>query len=208
MGYNRIYVHVGRELAYDKWWEGFQAGRVFVTNGPLLRVKAAGQLPGHVFTTNEGKEISIAVEAACTSRDAVRFVEIVVNGNVERRVAFDEVSRTGKLGELKFKKSGWFLVRAVADNPRTFRFASTGPFYVEVGAGNRRISKSSAQFNIVAAYDAEQVGDLHFLVMEFVEGTNLARMVEEKGPLPVGLACDYCRQAALGLQHAHEQGMV
>ena len=62
--------------------------------------------------------------------------------------------------------------------------------------------------NIVTAYDAEQAGDLHFLVMEFIEGKSLARLIEDVGRLPVGLACEYLRQAALGLQHACEQGMV
>ncbi len=62
--------------------------------------------------------------------------------------------------------------------------------------------------NIVTAYDAEQVGNNHLLVMEFVEGINLARLVDARGPLPVGLACDYLRQAARGLEHAHAQGMV
>jgi sugar lactone lactonase YvrE len=62
--------------------------------------------------------------------------------------------------------------------------------------------------NIVTAYDADQAGDAHFLVMEYVEGRSLARLLAEKGPLPVRQACDYIRQAALGLQHAHEQGMV
>ena len=40
VGYNRVYVHVGKELTWEKWWEGLRAGRSFVTNGPLLRVKA------------------------------------------------------------------------------------------------------------------------------------------------------------------------
>jgi WD40 repeat protein len=62
--------------------------------------------------------------------------------------------------------------------------------------------------NIVAAYDADQAGGLHFLVMEYVEGQNLADYLAEKGPLPVAEACDIARQAALGLQHAHERGMV
>jgi WD40 repeat protein len=44
--------------------------------------------------------------------------------------------------------------------------------------------------------------------MEYVEGTDLGRLVRERGPLPVERACDYVRQAALGLQHAFEQGMV
>jgi hypothetical protein len=62
--------------------------------------------------------------------------------------------------------------------------------------------------NIVTAYDAEQAGSLHLLVMEYVEGMSLAQVVERKGPLPVAHACHFVRQALLGLQHAFEQGMV
>lgn len=62
--------------------------------------------------------------------------------------------------------------------------------------------------NIVTAFDAEQAGDLHFLVMEYVDGTDLATVVARRGPLPVLHACHAIIQAAQGLQHAHEQGMV
>jgi WD40 repeat protein/predicted Ser/Thr protein kinase len=62
--------------------------------------------------------------------------------------------------------------------------------------------------NIVIAYDAEQAGAAHFLVMEYVEGVNLAQHVREHGPLPVPQACIYIRQAALGLQHAFTKRMV
>ena len=44
--------------------------------------------------------------------------------------------------------------------------------------------------------------------MEYVEGTDLAKLVKVQGPLPVARACDFIRQAALGLQHAFERGMV
>jgi serine/threonine protein kinase len=75
----------------------------------------------------------------------------------------------------------------------------------------RREVKAAARLahpNIVTAYDAEQAGSSHFLVMEFVEGTSLDKLVAEKGPLPVDQACDFIRQAALGLQHAFERGMI
>jgi len=76
----------------------------------------------------------------------------------------------------------------------------------------RREVKAAARLashpNIVAAYDAEQAGETHMLVMEFIEGTDLAKLVKRRGPLPVGEACEYARQAALGLQHAFEDGMV
>jgi WD40 repeat protein len=62
--------------------------------------------------------------------------------------------------------------------------------------------------NIVAAYDADEAGGTHFLVMELVEGVSLARLVETDGPLSVREACICARQAALGLQHAYEKGMV
>src|SRR5262245_47534711 len=75
----------------------------------------------------------------------------------------------------------------------------------------RRDARTICRFNhpnIVRAYDTDSVDDLHFLLMEYVPGTDLGRLVKEKGPLPVAVACDYVRQAALGLQHAHENGMV
>ncbi len=62
--------------------------------------------------------------------------------------------------------------------------------------------------NIVTIHDANEVNGTHFLVMEFIEGTDLARLVETQGPLPAALACECIRQAALGLQHAHEKGLV
>src|SRR4051794_36080579 len=62
--------------------------------------------------------------------------------------------------------------------------------------------------NIVKALDAERAGELQLLVMEYVEGKSLADVVAKKGPLPIPHACHYVRQAALGLQHAHEHGMV
>jgi serine/threonine-protein kinase len=62
--------------------------------------------------------------------------------------------------------------------------------------------------NIVTAFDANQEGDRHYLVLEYVGGPNLDQLVRERGPLPVGQACDFVRQVALGLQHAHQLGMV
>ena len=62
--------------------------------------------------------------------------------------------------------------------------------------------------NIVTAHDADQAGDLHFLVMEYVDGVSLAHQVSKGGPLPIMHACNFIRQAALGLQHASDKGMV
>ncbi len=73
--------------------------------------------------------------------------------------------------------------------------------------------------NVVHAYDAGPIASSSplageggvrgaFLAMEFVEGTDLSRLIKREGPLPVARAIDCVRQAALGLQHAHEKGLV
>jgi serine/threonine protein kinase len=62
--------------------------------------------------------------------------------------------------------------------------------------------------NIVGAYDADQANQVHFLVMEYVDGGDLEQIVQRTGPLAWDRAADYIRQASLGLQHADECGLV
>jgi serine/threonine protein kinase len=62
--------------------------------------------------------------------------------------------------------------------------------------------------NLVAAYDAGQVEGVPYLVLEFVEGHDLARIVQQRGPLPVAEACEVVRRAAFGLEHLHMHGLV
>ncbi|MGA2067065.1 MAG: CehA/McbA family metallohydrolase [Thermoguttaceae bacterium] len=145
VGYDRVYVHVSGEMCYEKWWQGLKAGRSFVTNGPLLLVRADEQLPGHVFTAPEGGKIAVRLDARLMSLDRVPALEIVKNGRVEQRVSPDQFC-SGKPATITLDRSGWFLVRAVADVPRTFRFASTAPFYVEIGDTKRLVSRSSVKF--------------------------------------------------------------
>jgi serine/threonine protein kinase len=62
--------------------------------------------------------------------------------------------------------------------------------------------------NIVAAHDAGEVEGVHYLTMEFVEGLNLSMLLKQHGPLRTADACELVRQAAEGLEHAHEHGLV
>jgi serine/threonine protein kinase len=62
--------------------------------------------------------------------------------------------------------------------------------------------------HLVAAYDAGRVAGVPYLVLELVEGHDLAWLVGQRGPLPVAAACEVVRQAARGLQHLHEQGLI
>ncbi|MCE9544045.1 MAG: protein kinase [Planctomycetia bacterium] len=62
--------------------------------------------------------------------------------------------------------------------------------------------------NIVRAYDIDNEGQVHYLVMEYIEGRDLQNVVKQDGPMPYDLAADYIAQAADGLEHAHGAGLV
>jgi serine/threonine protein kinase len=62
--------------------------------------------------------------------------------------------------------------------------------------------------NLVRAFETGQDGDLHFLVMDYINGPSMQEMVTKNGPLPFAQAADYMRQAALGLQYFHQAGLV
>jgi eukaryotic-like serine/threonine-protein kinase len=62
--------------------------------------------------------------------------------------------------------------------------------------------------HIVRAYDAGQIRGTYYLAMELVDGIDVARLLYRLGPLAVPDACEIVRQAALGLAHAHENGLV
>jgi serine/threonine protein kinase len=69
--------------------------------------------------------------------------------------------------------------------------------------------------HIVTAYDAghlagptPQQPTLHYLAMEWLPGGDLEGLVNDRGPVPVGVACEWGRQAALGLQAAHDRRLI
>jgi serine/threonine protein kinase len=80
---------------------------------------------------------------------------------------------------------------------------AVGRFYREMQATGKLTHP-----NVVRASDSGPVGSTHMLIMEYVPGIDLDRLVRQSGPLPVSEACEYVRQAALGLQHIHEHGLV
>jgi eukaryotic-like serine/threonine-protein kinase len=78
-------------------------------------------------------------------------------------------------------------------------------------AGFKREVKTAGQLvhpNVVHASDANEADGRLFLVMEYVDGSDLDSLVRRRGRLPVGLACEVMRQAGLALQYAHEMGVV
>src|SRR5689334_8180550 len=87
----------------------------------------------------------------------------------------------------------------------------------EIVSNNRVVSRFQREMklvgrldhpNVVRAFDADQAGDVLFIIMEYVPGQSLAHRLREKGALSPIDVVNYASQAALGLAHAHAQGIV
>lgn len=146
VGTNRMYVFCGDDFSKAAWWDGLEAGRVFVTNGPLLRPLVEGQPPGYVFHTNAGESLTLEIGLKLATSVPVEYLQIIKNGVAEAEVRLAEFKdRKGRLPPIHFDDSGWFLVRAVTNNPKIYQFGSSGPYYVEK-ANRPRVSRSSVKF--------------------------------------------------------------
>jgi hypothetical protein len=146
VGTNRVYVFCGNEFSDDAWWDGLKRGRVFVTNGPLLRSLVEGLPPGHVFQTDSTDSLTLEIGLNLATSVPVEYLQIIKNGAVDAEVRLDEFKdRKGRLPPIHFDDSGWFLVRAVTSNPKVYQLASSGPYYVEKSE-RPRVSRRSAKF--------------------------------------------------------------
>jgi serine/threonine protein kinase len=111
--------------------------------------------------------------------------------------------RSGRVYKAKHRTMNRYVAIKVLSAELTRTTADRETFQLEV--------RSTAQLNhpnIVTAYDANELEDRFYLVLEFVNGPNLETLIRERGPLPVSEACNLVRQAALGLAHAHAHAIV
>ena len=86
------------------------------------------------------------LDVQLTTLDHLTKLEVIQNGRVIQVITCTTDRDQSHAIDLKINRSGWLMVRGIAENPKTFRFASTAPFYVELGQEKRRISKASSRF--------------------------------------------------------------
>lgn len=138
LGHSRVYVHLDGGFSYEQWVDRLQAGRSFVTNGPMLLMRVDGMMPGdrRRLPLGETRQVDIEIEAL-TTRELDR-VEIIVNGKVARTFSQQQLAHGSREGtyrvdaRLAVDGSSWICARcfeaAPADN---VRFAHTGPVFFD-----------------------------------------------------------------------------
>jgi len=176
LGFCRTYVHLDGDFTNKAWWDSLAAGRVFVTDGPLLLVKANGKLPGEVFRHKDKTPFQAQLDIWVDGNDSIESVQIVRDGKVVESITGKELHGSIESHPLVFNESGWFLVRAISNVKKNFIFASTGPFYVEIGDQPRPMHREDVRFFLdwidkygVGQYSSEKARKFYEKLLEQIE---------------------------------------
>jgi serine/threonine-protein kinase len=185
--------------------------------GALLdAVRAAGVLtPGQL---NKARALTLGADSAPDAAAALVAAGLLTRFQADRllagrtdgfvlgqHVVLDLVGR-GSVGRV-YKAKHRAMSRPVAIKVLAEGLGRTAADREEFRRGVRAAGQL-AHPNVVTVYDTGEIHDRPYLVLEFVDGPSLESLVRQRGPLPVGEACEFVRQAAAGLRHAHEKGTV
>lgn len=195
-------------------------------NAPTISLAVAGFLSvvrnAELFPRNQLARLEAAIPAdACTHADAARALVaagFLTKFQADRLLAgktdgfllgpyviLEQVGRgaMGRVYKARHRTMNRSVAVKVVAAELTRTAAARKAFQDEV--------RAAAQLNhpnIVTAYDANELAERFYLVLEFVDGPNFATLVRERGPLPIAEACELGRQAAVGLEHAHSHKMI
>ena len=140
LGFGRVYVHLEGGFSYSDCIQGLDAGRSFVSTGPMLEVTFNGEDPGHRFKTKQDIEsFSVEMDIVASSRRRLGRIEIVVGGQVAKTITPPNVAMDTGGWESNVKTSidvvdsTWIAVRCFEDHPEgRVRFAHTNPVFVVI----------------------------------------------------------------------------
>ena len=137
LGFGRVYVHLPNGFSYNEWIKGLDAGRSFVTTGPMLFVEVDGLPPGTQTTSSAGSQTR-RITGTAQSQHPLDRIEVIHNGDVVESITPE--NRSMKLGyesifevEVDTQGSGWIAVRCFEERPNSrFRFAHSSPVHFDV----------------------------------------------------------------------------
>lgn len=135
-GVVRNYVQLDGPLDLDNWYDAFEAGRTFVTNGPLLELSVNGVGMGRELKVPRGTKLSVAAAAKLNPDvDTLDRLELVVLGDVADTASAGGSDAVALTKEIVAERSMWIAVRAYGgrQQPRNTTIAHSAPVYVVVG---------------------------------------------------------------------------
>jgi CheY-like chemotaxis protein len=182
---------------------GSQSGPLSANASPsVLLAGPPGGQPSSVVTSHSQRGGGLTGSEEETGLDQPLRQNQLIIGDYE---VLSELGRGGMgvVHKARHRRMNRLVALKVIDRIHLTNPRAVQRFYQEIEAAAKLNHP-----NVVMAYDAGQFQDTHYFAMEYVEGIDLSRLTKDSGPLPCAHACDYIRQASLGLQHAYERGLV
>ena len=156
LGFGRVYCQVDGEFTYEKWMQSLAAGRSFVTTGPMLFAKVDGAQPGSKLKEPENGKASLQVTGTAESTAPLRTIEIIVNGEIAKRITpKNEKTERGSFvssfdTSVETEGSSWVAVRAFENRPdKRIRFAHSNPVHINVSDAPIRPRREEIDYMIL-----------------------------------------------------------
>ena len=155
LGFGRVYVKLKSGFDYDRWIQGLNEGRSFVTTGPMLLVRINSFDPGHIFRQSAEDTATYSVVGTAQSIYPLERIEIVVNGLIAktaeaRNIQMPSGAYFSRINEnIDVATSSWIAIRCFERRPDgRSRFAHTAPFHVEFKGRPLQARKAEVDFLI------------------------------------------------------------
>jgi hypothetical protein len=156
LGFGRVYVHLDPAVtgfSYDAWVKGLNAGRSFVTTGPMLLAELNGRNTGEVLRPAGDGPHTFHLTGRALSATRLSRIEVIVNGEVSERIkpANHKTEaggyETNLEAHLKVDGSSWLAVRCYEEHSNArVRFAHTAPWHIEVPCKPLRPRKAEVEY--------------------------------------------------------------
>lgn len=147
-GFGRVYVHLPEGFNYEAWKRGLDAGRSFVTTGPMLLAQFAGNDPGAVLKVSGGASTN-TITGSVVSETPLTFIEVIKDGSpVMLLRSQNRKTATGAFesdlnATITFDESGWLALRCWEDRPNgRVRYAHTAPWRVVIAGKPQHAPKA------------------------------------------------------------------
>lgn len=152
LGFGRVYVHLPDGFSYESWMRGLNAGRSFVTTGPMLRLQLEGRDHGQLFAAAQAKT-AYRVTGIAESAVPLERIEVIVSGRVAKTIepqntatpAGGFVSTIDE--QLPITGTAWVAVRAFEQRPDgRVRFAHTAPWHIDFAGQPLRPRRAEVEY--------------------------------------------------------------
>lgn len=140
LGFGRVYVECPDGFSYEKWIQNLDAGRSFVTTGPMLFAKVNDQPPGSTITVDSPTKVR--VHGSVEGIHSLSRIEIVKNGRVVDVIVPENVYESPRIHRSKFDVqvpvdgTSWIAVRCFephqSEPPWKMGFAHSAPVHIEM----------------------------------------------------------------------------